>query len=74
MLLVDALPAVKKYQFTIIWKRRGLCHYRDLSCTKCDWTSSFSTSKDAKPMSSDNGSGGRNPHDVNIRSVIATRE
>ena len=55
-------------------KKKGLCHYLDLSCTKCDWTSSFSTSKEAKPMSSDKGSGGRNPHDVNIRSVIATRE
>ena len=55
-------------------QKRGLCHYLDLSCTKCDWTSSFSTSKEAKPMSSDKGRGGRNPHDVNIRSVIATRE
>ena len=56
--------------------KKGLAHFIELSCTKCDCCTSFATSKEVeihKRETKSSGSG-RNAYDVNIKSVVATRE
>ena len=66
--------------FHNIERKRGLAHFLVLSCTKCDWCKTFSTSEEVKKTNTNNedttkspGSG-RHAFDINIRSVIAMRE
>ena len=56
--------------------KKGLAHFIELSCTKCDWCTSFATSKEVEKNKGETKSpgSGRNAYDVNIRSVITTRE
>lgn len=70
--------------FHNIDKKRGLAHFLELTCSNinCDWKTSFCTSNEVKPISTNSNSTsdqvttsvGRNPYDINLRSVIATRE
>ena len=59
--------------------KKGLAHFIELYCTKCDWNTSFATSKEVEKsmggeIKSPGPGSGRNPYDINIRSVIAMRE
>ena len=70
--------------FHNIDKKRGLAHFLELTCSNinCDWKTSFCTSNEVKPIYTNSNSTsdqvttsvGRNPYDINLRSVIATRE
>ena len=58
--------------------KRGLAHFLELTCTKCDWCTTFSTSKKVKRSNNEDttksSGSGRHAFDINIRSVIAMRE
>ena len=58
--------------------KRGLAHFLEFSCTKCDWCTTFSTSEEVKKSNINNEdttkSAGRHAFDINIRSIIAMRE
>ena len=75
---IGACPSCseKIHFFHNIDVKKGLAHFIELSCTKCDWCTYFVTSKvveENKGETKSSGSG-RNGYDVDIRSVIATRE
>ena len=60
--------------------KRGLAHFLELSCTKCDWCTTFSASEEVKTSKANNedttkspGSG-RPAFNINIRPVIVMRE
>ena len=83
--IVDAIGSCpscseKNCVFHNIEGKRGLAHFLELSCAKCDWCTTFSTSEEVKKSNTNNedttkspGSG-RLAFDINIRSVIAMRE
>ena len=58
--------------------KRGLAHFLEFSCTKCDWCTTFSTSEEVKKNNINNEdttkSPGRHAFDINIRLVIVMRE
>ena len=59
--------------------KQGLAHSIELYCTKCDWNTSFTTSKQVERNihigeATKSPGSGKKPFDVNIRSVIAMRE
>ena len=51
--------------------KRGLAHFLEFSCTKCDWCTTFSTSEEVKKSNINNEdttkSPGRHAFDINIR-------
>ena len=75
---IGACPSCsgKIHFFHNIDVKEGLAHFIELSCTKCDWCTSFATSKEVEKNKGETKSpeSGRNAYDVNIRSGIATRE
>ena len=79
-MLLDTRILNKIVCFRNIEGKRGLAHFIELPCTKCNWCTIFSTSEEAKTCNTNNedttkspGSG-RHAFDINIRSVIARRE
>ena len=54
--------------------KKGLAHFLNLSCTKCDWSATFPSSKQVEKKKEESKSKGRPAFDVNTRSVIDMRE
>ena len=63
--------AAKLYYFHNKDAKKGLAHFINISCTECDWDSTYSSSKEVQNEISKQGN---NAFDINTRSVIAMRE
>lgn len=63
--------AAKVYYFHNKDAKKGLAHFINISCTECDWDSTYSSSKEVQNEISKQGN---NAFDINTRSVIAMRE